>query len=82
MPVTLGLGIRKNLPGSDRKISDFNHHVHHVYNQTNLTRFLFIKSLFQGVCKKFFKYMTLVYSFKGTSTPPPLPKFLNKEFIT
>ena len=34
----------------------------------------------QGVCKKFFKYMTLVYSFKGTSTP--LPKFLNKDIIT
>ena len=27
----------------------------------------------QGVCKLFFKYMTLVYSFKGAVTPPSPP---------
>ena len=34
-------------------------------------------SVYQGVCKIFFKYMTLVYLFKNNLCPPPLPLLFN-----
>jgi hypothetical protein len=35
------------------------------------------RNVIQGVCKIFFKYMTLVYLFKNKLGPPPSPLLLN-----